>query len=273
MSKEQIVSLMAKDDSRGGKEQSPRRPSPRTSSGQARIEVEELCSAGHFQDVGLSAARGQILGIAGVQGSGHGDVVQAIAGVIPSTGRVTVNGVRCQLGKPAASFRKGILLVPADRRRAAIMGDLSVCDNITVSRRIRSSARRLGLRWPRLELQLTMEYVRRLSIRPASAATSIRYLSGGNQQKVVLARALEGNAQVLLVDEPTQGIDVHAKVEILRLLREYAAAGGCVIVATSEFEELRDLADEVVVLRQGRVAGRLRGDAINYRNILSHALP
>ncbi len=272
-SREEIVGLMAKDDKGSVTLQKARRPPTSLSGAQARIEVEALSSVGRFDDVGLCVAGGRILGIAGVQGSGHGDVLMAIAGVIPSTGRVTVNGVHCRLGKPAASFARGILLVPADRRRAAIMGDLSVRDNVTVSRRIRASARRLGLRWPRLERQLTMEYVHRLSIRPASSTTAIRFLSGGNQQKVVLSRALEGNAQILLVDEPTQGIDIHAKAEILRLLKEYASAGGCVIVATSEFEELRDLADEVVVLCKGQIVGRLHGDDINYRNILVHALP
>ena len=209
------------------------------------------------------------MGIAGVQGSGHGQLVKALAGLASASGRIVVDGKPMPLGSPRVAFNRGIILVPADRRNAAIVGPLSILDNLVLSRRIRLEARRFGLRWPRRERQSADEYVARLSIKTPSVRTSVGVLNGGNQQKVALSRALEGNAHVLLVEEPTQGIDIDAKAEVRQLLREFAAAGGAVVVATSEFEELIDLAYEAVVLNEGRVSGRLARTDITYRNIFS----
>jgi ABC-type sugar transport system ATPase subunit len=168
---------------------------------------------------------------------------------------------------------RGVLLVPADRRGAAIVPFLSVRANIAISGRIRRAARRWGLRWPSGERALTRSYIERLSVRPPSTEARIGALSGGNQQKVAIARAFEGDARALLVEEPTQGVDVGAKAEIHGLLRSVAQETGCpILIATSEFEELIGLADEVHVMREGRVVASFPGAEATYRRILETAL-
>ena len=239
---------------------------------QVRLLARGISDGARLHDIDLEVRPGQIVGVAGVQGSGHGQLAKVLAGLAPATGSLTVDGEALPLGRPGTAFDRGIILVPADRRNAAIVGPLSILDNLAISRRIRPEARRFGLRWSRQERKLAGEYVKRLAIKAPSIRTPVGVLSGGNQQKVALSRALEGNAHVLLVEEPTQGIDIDAKEEVRQLLREFAAAGGAVVVATSEFEELIDLADEAVVLHAGRVSGRLAREDITYRNILSLAL-
>ena len=120
------------------------------------------------------------------------------------------------------AVQEGILLVPADRRGAAIVTSLSVRANLCLGDRVRRAVRRFGLRWPREERAMAQYYIERLSVRPPYADTRIGALSGGNQQKIAIARALEGDARVLLIEEPTQGVDVHAKAEIHSLLRRVA---------------------------------------------------
>ena len=165
------------------------------------------------------------------------------------------------------------MLVPADRRGAAIVTSLSVRANLCLGDRVRRSVRRFGLRWPREERAMAQDYIKRLSVRPPYAEARMSALSGGNQQKVAIARALEGDARVLLIEEPTQGVDVGAKAEIHALLRRVAAEKDCVvIVATSEFEELIGLADDIHVMRGGRIAASFPGAEATYHRILENAL-
>jgi ABC-type sugar transport system ATPase subunit len=164
--------------------------------------------------------------------------------------------------------------VPADRRGAAIVPSRSLRENLALSRRIRAAARRFGLRWHRRERAMMQGYVTSLDIRPGAIEARIATLSGGNQQKVALARVLEGQARVLLVEEPTQGIDVAAKAEIHRLLKQLAVERGCaVVIASSEFEELIGLADEIHVMRMGSLVTRIDGAHATYHQILEAALP
>jgi ABC-type sugar transport system ATPase subunit len=274
--KERLIDLMAKPGA------SPPAPAPAPARarraavhGPPVLEVRGLTRAGAFADVGLTVAPGQIIGIAGVQGSGHGPLLHAIAGALRAdAGSVAIAGEAVAAGSLAQAYRRGALLVPADRRRAAMVAPQSVRANIVLSRRVRASCRRLGLRWPRRERQVAREYVEAFAVKARGTETAAGTLSGGNQQKVALARALESDPRVLLVEEPTQGIDVNAKREIRRLLERLAHEDGrAVVIATSEFEELLGLADVVHVMRLGRLAATLPGPDASYREILSHALP
>ena len=239
------------------------------------LEVSGLTAEQRFTDVSFTARAGEIVGIAGVQGSGHGHLLRAIAGVDEiDDGTVWVKGGRPGRMTTRHAFDNGMLLVPADRRRAGIVPTLSVCDNITFSRRIRKSCRRFGLRWHARERAMAESYARDLNIRPPHIDAKAGTLSGGNQQKVVISRALEGSASVLLVEEPTQGIDVRTKGDIHLLLRNAARQKHCaVVVASSEFEELIGLADTIHVMRLGRLVQTLPGSTVTYRQILEHALP
>jgi ABC-type sugar transport system ATPase subunit len=274
ISRDEIVRLMAKDVAGpAGDAAAPSAPAAPVRTG-AHLRVTDLSSGRRFFHVSLSVAPGRIVGIAGVQGSGHGHFLRAVAGVDPAdAGEIRLGDESLPLGSVRRAVARGILLVPADRRGAAIVPQLSVRANLALSHRIRRAARRWGLRWPRAERAMTQDYIGRLSIRPPATETRIGALSGGNQQKVALARALEGDARALLVEEPTQGVDVNAKAEIHALLRRVARETGCpIIVATSEFEELIGLADEVHVMREGRIVTSFPGAEATYRRILENAL-
>jgi len=237
------------------------------------LEVRGLSSGGRFRDVSFSVRPGEIVGIAGVQGSGHGHLLRSLAGAFPATGEIEVAGEPVSHHSVREPIAAGMLLVPADRRNAAIVGSLSVRGNLAISRRIRSSCRRYGLRWHRRERAMVDEYAERFSIRADAAEVAAGTLSGGNQQKVALARALEGDPRVLLAEEPTQGIDIHAKREIRALLvRAARQHDRCVVVASSEFEELLDFADTIHVMCLGRLVATLSGET-TYRKILTAALP
>jgi ABC-type sugar transport system ATPase subunit len=172
-----------------------------------------------------------------------------------------------------AARKAGLLLVPADRRRAGIVPSLSLRDNLVLSPK--SEYQVLGFRRRRLEARLSQSYVDAFSIRTAGIGALSGQLSGGNQQKLVLARAIESNPSVLLLEEPTQGIDIHAKAEVRTLIRSFLREHPekAVVVATSEFEELLDFADRVLVMRLGRLVAGLTAAELSYTAILQYALP
>jgi ABC-type sugar transport system ATPase subunit len=258
VSRADIVRLMTKDVAGGGHgiETAPRPHSTAVES-RTRIQIRELSSGRRFTRASFTASAGRITGIAGVQGSGHGHLLRAVAGVdAAESGDILLNGHRLPLGSVRHAVRLGMLLVPADRRGAAIVSSLSMRANICLGDRIRRSARRYGLRWPREERAMVQHYIKRLSVRPPDAEVRVGALSGGNQQK-----------------EPTQGIDVGAKAEIHSLLRHVAAEKDCVvIIATSEFEELIGLADDIHVMRDGRIVASFPGAEATYHRILENAL-
>jgi ABC-type sugar transport system ATPase subunit len=177
-------------------------------------------------------------------------------------------------GSVASSYSAGIVLVPGDRKGAGIIPGAPIRSNVVLTTRVRKSVRRSGWRRIGRETRVAKEYIRLFGIRAPNAEALVGTLSGGNQQKVVLARAIEASPRVLLVEEPTQGIDINAKVEIRRKLRALADDSDCaVVIATSEFEELLGLADVIHVMQLGQLVATLQGDKATYREILAHALP
>jgi len=239
-----------------------------------RLQVDKLSAYPGFEAVSLVLMPGQILGIAGVQGSGHGQLLRAIGGIDPvDSGTLLLDGELLPTGTPTRSVRAGVLTVPADRRGAGIVPEMSLRANLALSGRVRAAVRRFGLRWHDAERTAMQQYIQDLSIRPPDPDSLIGRLSGGNQQKVVLSRVLEACPRLLLVEEPTQGVDVAAKAEIHALLRAVVRQKDCaVIVATSEFEELPGLADSVQVMRAGQLGQPIHGAEINYHRILEQAL-
>jgi ABC-type sugar transport system ATPase subunit len=274
--RDEIVALMAKDSvNRDGQDEQLSMSVLRAMApGRQVLSVRNVSAAPRLHGISLNVREHEIIGIAGLEGSGHGQLLRAIAGVeAPSSGHIEVDGVEIALGSPRAAHRRGVLLVPADRRRSAIIPRQSIRGNIVLSGRIRSACRKFGLRWPGRERRLAKSYVDLLKVRPPTTEVPIGTLSGGNQQKVVLARALESNTRVLLIEEPTQGIDVRTKAQIHNLLRKVAVERKCcIVVASSEFEELIELAQTIYVMRLGRIVKTLSGAGITYRQILENAL-
>lgn len=211
------------------------------------------------EDASLEVRHGEILGIAGLVGAGRSELARAIFGADPvAGGRIEVEGREVVVRSPRDAIRAGIGLVPEDRKQQALFLALAVRDNLSIAALDRL-ARRLGLVSEAAEARLVEEFRRRLNIRMAGASQAIENLSGGNQQKVVLARWLALGPRVLIVDEPTRGIDVAAKAEVHQLLYELADSGIAVIAISSELPEVMTVSDRIVTMREGRITGEMPG--------------
>jgi ABC-type sugar transport system ATPase subunit len=220
------------------------------------LRVEGLSSPGKFQDVSFSLRSGEVLGIAGLVGAGRSEVAQALFGLDHTRrGTVTVHGRAARLKDPAEAIALGLGLVPEDRKRQGLIPQESALHNLSLSI-LRRLSRLTWLR-RREEREVAKEFFDRLRVRAASLDTVVAGLSGGNQQKIVLARWLAARATVLMLDEPTRGVDVGAKAEIHGLIGELAARGNAILLISSELPEILTLASRILVLRGGRVVGEL----------------
>jgi ABC-type sugar transport system ATPase subunit len=221
------------------------------------LRVTGLTRPGVLRDVSLTVRSGEIVGIGGLAGSGRSEVVRAIIGADPiASGEVWVRGKKVSLKSPADAMRAGIAMVPEQRKTLGIVAGFSVSRNITISAMEKVTS--AGLLQSGREEAVARDFIKELRIKTRSAGELIENLSGGNQQKVLFARAVFAEPILIIVDEPTQGIDVGAKVEVYRLIREFVAKGGAAIVISSELPELLGLSDRIVVMREGTKAGELR---------------
>jgi rhamnose transport system ATP-binding protein len=225
------------------------------------LVVEGLTQQGVFHDVSFSVRAGEIVGLAGLVGAGRSEVARAIFGVDPyESGSVRVAGRPLPPGSPRAAMARGLALVPEDRRRQGLVLDQSVARNVTLA--IRERLARYGLIWGGLENEAARTWASRLEVKTAALDAETGTLSGGNQQKVVLGKWLSSRPTVLIVDEPTRGIDVGTKAEVHRLLSQLAQEGLAVLMISSELPEVLGMADRVLVMREGRLTGEFdRADA------------
>jgi ribose transport system ATP-binding protein len=221
------------------------------------FEVRGLCGL-EVDNVDLDGRRGEVIGIAGLTGSGREEILPLLFGAVSRAGSVRVDGRKVAPG-PRGAMASGIALVPGDRRgKGAIVG-LGVRENCTLTDLQRHSSRttaRLDRSGERAEVG---DWIERLDVRPRRTEAVFGTLSGGNQQKVVLAKWLRRKPRVLLLDEPTQGVDVHAKATIHGLARDAAAGGAVVVIASSDDTELCDTCDRVLVMRDGQVVAEVDG--------------
>jgi ribose transport system ATP-binding protein len=220
------------------------------------LRATGLSRRGVLHNVSLTVRAGEIVGIGGLAGSGRTELVRAIIGADRlDSGEVFVSGRKVSLSSPADGMRAGIAIVPEERKTLGIVAGFSVTRNITISamRKVTTAA----FLQSRREQAVARNFVDELRIKTRSTGEAIENLSGGNQQKVLFARALFAEPKLIIVDEPTQGIDVGAKVEVYRLIRQFVAKGGAALVISSELPELLGLSDRVVVMREGAKAGEL----------------
>jgi ABC-type sugar transport system ATPase subunit len=226
---------------------------------------------GSAHEIGFSLRRGEILGLSGLLGAGRTELMRAIFAADPlAAGTIELEGRRARFRSIRQAVEAGIAYVPEDRAAQGLFLDQSVQDNILCARLERCS--RGGFLRPALCRDLADEYTLELHIVLRDPGQEMRTLSGGNQQKTLLARWLAASPKVLIVDEPTRGIDVGAKVEIHRLLRDFAATGRGVIVVSSEMPELIGLCDRILVLREGRLAGEVAGPAATEQALIHLAM-
>ncbi len=243
---------------------------PERRPGDVVLQVRDLTLMGATEGVSFDLHAGEVLGLAGLMGSGSVDVMQALFGLEPvSAGTVAVSGKALVIDGPRTAIRAGLGFVPDDRKRAGILPDLSVTHNVTIGILERmKQVFWLGLSRERAVID---EYGQKLNIRYSNPAQMVSGLSGGNQQKVILARALAEECRVLLLCEPTRGVDVGAKAEIYTLIDRLVEAGMAVLLQSSELPEILRLANRCIVFAAGRPVGELAGAALTQPGIMELA--
>ena len=221
------------------------------------LEVENLCAPARFgvsrrlDGVSFGVQAGEILGLAGLLGSGRSEILAALYGALPHTGSISIAGQRAQIRSPAAARALGIALLTEDRKHSGLLFNLPVRANITAGNLRAVSG--YGVIDRGRELQLALERMRAFNVKAPSPEAPVLHLSGGNQQKLLFARALLGRPRILLLDEPTKGVDAATRQEIYRLLVELAQTGVALVVVSSELEEVIGLADRCLVVADGRI--------------------
>ena len=253
-----------------GRQLTERFPKVEVTPGDTLLEVRDLTLRGSSHPVSFNVRRGEILGVAGLMGAGRTELMLAVAGIDrPASGTVLLEGKPLPPGDAAAAIRRGLVLVPEDRRRQGLLTGRSVRENLSLAR-LRSLTR-AGLIRSGAERQLVDGYVAELGIRTPHREQSVTNLSGGNQQKVILGRWLATSPKLLILDEPTRGIDVGAKAEIYRLMGELVQRGMGIILVSSELPEVMGLSDRILVVHEGRVTAELSRGEFDQEQIMQAA--
>jgi len=246
-------------------------PKLRVEPGDEVLRVEKLWRKGVLHDICFRLRRGEILGVAGLVGSKRTEMARAVFGADKvDGGEVFVRGRGSQIKSPSHAVRAGLALVPEDRKRQGILASMSVKQNITLSMLSRFSHK--GMLRLKRERKVAGEYASLLRISVPSLERWAMYLSGGNQQKVVIAKWLGTEAEVFLFDEPTRGIDVGAKVEVYQLMGELVKRGAAILMISSELPEILGMSDRILVMREGRIAGEFSRQEATEEVILNCAL-
>jgi rhamnose transport system ATP-binding protein len=243
-----------------------------TKIGDVALKVEGLTLPGVFRDISFEVRKGEIVGLGGLVGAGRTDVARALFGVAPAaSGAILVNGKSVSIAEPSQAIDLGLAFVPEDRAVAGIFRSLSVEQNISAA--VPGRISRLGVIRRGVERAMAEASVKKLSIRLASLRQPIGELSGGNQQKAILARWLLTEPQVLILDEPTRGIDIGVKAEFYDMIGALAVSGCAILLISSELPELLALCDRVLVMSEGRLTANLARGQASQETIMQAAVP
>jgi len=239
--------------------------------GEEVLAVEGLASPKAFTDISFTLRKGEILGITGLLGAKRTELAHAIFGAFPiESGRVIYKGAAVNIRSPGDAIDIAIGLLPEDKSKHGMFSLLSVANNIT-SAGLRLLRGIFGLSL-KTEREVAEEYSKKLNIQTPSVMTLIESLSGGNQQKVMLAKSLFTNSEILIFDEPTKGIDVGAKEEIYSLMVELASGGKAIVMISSEIPEILGMSDRIIVMKQGRITDEMSREEASQERILEAAL-
>ncbi|AQH01206.1 D-xylose ABC transporter ATP-binding protein [Burkholderia sp. KK1] len=239
--------------------------------GDVRLSVRNLTREGVFKNVSFDVRAGEIVALAGLVGAGRSEVARAIFGIDPvDGGDVKIAGKTLALGRPAAAVRAGLALVPEDRRAQGLALELSIARNASLT--VLGRLMRHGFITAKSESALAADWGARLRLKASDLDAPVGTLSGGNQQKVVLGKWLATNPKVLIIDEPTRGIDVGAKAEVYRTLAELVKEGMAVLMISSELPEVLGMADRVLVMHEGRISADIARAEANEERVMSAAL-
>jgi rhamnose transport system ATP-binding protein len=236
-------------------------PKQDVEAGEVVLKVENLSQAGVFENISFELRKGEILGMAGLVGAGRTDLARAIFGVEPpSSGRIEVEGQEVQINSPQDAIRLGLAYVPEDRQLHGLIPQMNITANISLPM-LREYASRGWLR-DNVELKAAFGAARQMEVRANNIWQKARELSGGNQQKIVLAKWLSTNPRILILDEPTRGIDVGTKAAVHALMSKLASEGIAILMISSELPEILGMSDRVLVMREGHLTGQFaRADA------------
>jgi len=249
-----------------------RMPSAVPPSGEPLLEVRGLGKGRVFADISLEVRRGEIVGLAGLVGAGRTEVARCIAGADRlDSGAMTLSGAPYRPSSPRDAIARGVVYLPEDRKTQGLVLGMSVRENVTLAT-LRGYSR-YGVIQPGAEREAASRQTAAVEMRPPDIEREAGTLSGGNQQKVVLAKWLLADAALLIFDEPTRGVDVATKAELHRLIRALADAGRAILVISSELPEILALSDRIVVMREGRVAGEVAASEATAERVLALALP
>jgi rhamnose transport system ATP-binding protein len=219
------------------------------------MKVDDISLAGDFRNISFELKKGEILGFAGLVGAGRSEVSRAIFGITPpDSGSISIKGRNVSIRSPRDAIKHGVAYVPEDRQHQGLFLPFGIAKNMTFAIPERISAK--GWIKPKVEKEITDDYVGRLNIRIRSVRQLATELSGGNQQKLVLSKWLLTNPEILLLDEPTRGIDVGAKGEVYKIINKLAGEGIAILLVSSELPEILTLSDRIVVMKEGRITGQ-----------------
>lgn len=242
-----------------------------TERGAEMLRVENLTREKEFKNISFSAYAGEILGISGLVGAGRTEVMETIFGARKAdSGSVFVQGEKVDFHSPKDAIQKKIGLVTEDRRTTGLMIKAEVKANIVLPS-LAYHHKAMGFLDKKWEKETAQEYVEKLRIKTPSINTLVQNLSGGNQQKIILAKWLIAESKILILDEPTRGIDVNAKTEFYALMRDFVAEGGCIIMVSSELPEILGISDRVLVMREGKISGELTREEASEHTIIQLA--
>jgi ribose transport system ATP-binding protein len=245
-------------------------PKMATTQGDVALEVRGLSTASLLSDISFSAYRGQVLGVAGLVGAGRTELARAIIGADPrSSGRIFVNGAEVQINSPKDALKHGIALLTEDRKGQGLFLGNTVLFNATVAN-LKRYVRRILIDVNR-QKDAAAEVVRQLGIKTPGLNTMTLQLSGGNQQKVVIGKWLNTDADIFIFDEPTRGIDVGAKVEVYNIINQLIADGAAVIMISSELPEILGMSDRIIVLSEGRLTAEFSREEATQEKIMAAA--
>jgi rhamnose transport system ATP-binding protein len=238
--------------------------------GDVVFRAEGLTRGGLFSDVSFELRRGEIVGLAGFVGAGRTEVARAIFGVDPlDGGRLWIDGRRFKPRSPRAALRRGLAYLPEDRINQGLVQSMSISQNATMA--VLPELTPAGILRPRRELALTRRFIEQLRIRATSAAQPVRSLSGGNQQKVVLSKWLAAEPRVLILDEPTHGVDVGTKADVHRTISHLATQGLTILLISSELPEVLGMSDRILVMREGRLVAELSRENATQERVVEAA--
>ena len=246
-------------------------PKPEVKTGPEVLKVENMSRTGYFKDISFTLHQGEILGLTGLVGAGRTEVAESICGITkPDSGNVYIEGKHVSITHPADAMREGLVLLPEDRQRAGLILTWGLGRNVTLP--IMGKYAKCGITNEKKECETAKQLLEEVDTKAVSIFDPANSLSGGNQQKVVVAKALSQEMKVVIMDEPTKGVDVGAKAEIYQIMGDLAKKGYGILLISSEMPEILGMSDRILVMCNGRLSGELdRGEATQ-EVILQHAM-